>query len=121
MAVSRREALARRGRATYQDVLDAPAHLVAEIVDGRKHHVNSERRPSRGADEGICCGFTGTPRGDVVSEPIRLDRQAAEIVVAFLRAHGYPAAEVEQRKGDFVVRVEPGRYVGITTADKEPI
>ena len=37
MAVSRREALARRGRATYQDVLDAPAHLVAEIVDGTLH------------------------------------------------------------------------------------
>ena len=34
MAVSRREALARRGRATYQDVLDAPAHLIAEIVNG---------------------------------------------------------------------------------------
>ena len=37
MAVSRREALARRERATYQDVLDAPAHLVAEIVDGTLH------------------------------------------------------------------------------------
>ena len=37
MAVSRREALARRGRATYQDVLDAPAHQVAEIVDGTLH------------------------------------------------------------------------------------
>ena len=33
MAASRSEALARR-RATYQDVLDAPAHRVAEIVDG---------------------------------------------------------------------------------------
>ena len=37
MAVSRREALARRGRATYQDVLDAPAHQVAEIIDGVLH------------------------------------------------------------------------------------
>ena len=37
MAASRREALARRGRATYQDVLDAPAHQVAEIVDGTLH------------------------------------------------------------------------------------
>ena len=37
MAVSRREALARRGRATYQDVLDAPAHLVAEIIGGTLH------------------------------------------------------------------------------------
>ena len=34
MAASRSEALARRGRATYQDVLNAPAHQVAEIVDG---------------------------------------------------------------------------------------
>ena len=34
MAASRSEALARRGRATYQDVLDAPAHQVAEIVAG---------------------------------------------------------------------------------------
>ena len=33
MAASTSEALARR-RATYQDVLDAPAHQVAEIVDG---------------------------------------------------------------------------------------
>ena len=37
MAVSRREALARRGRATYQDVLDAPARQVAEIIGGRLH------------------------------------------------------------------------------------
>ena len=37
MAVSRREALARRGRATYQDVLDAPAHQVAEIINGILH------------------------------------------------------------------------------------
>ena len=36
MAASRSEALA-RGRATYQDVLDAPAHQVAEIVDGTLH------------------------------------------------------------------------------------
>ena len=33
MAASRNEALA-RPRATYQDVLDAPAHQVAEIIDG---------------------------------------------------------------------------------------
>ena len=37
MAVFRREALARRGRATYQHVIDAPAYLVAEIVDGALH------------------------------------------------------------------------------------
>ena len=37
MAVSRGEALARQGRATYQDVLDAPAHQVAEIVEGTLH------------------------------------------------------------------------------------
>ena len=36
MAASRSEALARR-RATYQDVLDAPAHQVAEVVDGMLH------------------------------------------------------------------------------------
>ena len=36
MAASASEALA-RGRATYQDVLDAPAHQVAEIVDGTLH------------------------------------------------------------------------------------
>ena len=33
MAASTSETLARR-RATYQDVLDAPAHQIAEIVDG---------------------------------------------------------------------------------------
>ena len=37
MVASRSEALARRGRATYQDVLDAPAHQVAEVVDGTLH------------------------------------------------------------------------------------
>ena len=36
MAVSRSEALS-RGTATYQDVLDAPAHQVAEIVNGSLH------------------------------------------------------------------------------------
>ena len=36
MAASRNEALAPR-RAAYQDVLDAPAHRVAEIVDGTLH------------------------------------------------------------------------------------
>ena len=36
MAASRSEALARRP-ATYQDVLDAPAHQVAEIVEGTLH------------------------------------------------------------------------------------
>ena len=36
MAASTSEALAPR-RATYQDVLDAPAHQVAEIVDGTLH------------------------------------------------------------------------------------
>ena len=36
MAASRSEALAPR-RATYQDVLDAPAHQVAEIVEGTLH------------------------------------------------------------------------------------
>ena len=36
MAASRREALAPR-QATYQDVLDAPAHLVAEIINGTLH------------------------------------------------------------------------------------
>ncbi|MCY4591121.1 MAG: Uma2 family endonuclease [Alphaproteobacteria bacterium] len=37
MAVSRPEALAGRGRATYRDVLDAPAHQVAEIINGTLH------------------------------------------------------------------------------------
>ena len=36
MAASTSAALARR-RATYQDVLDAPAHQVAEVVDGTLH------------------------------------------------------------------------------------
>ena len=35
MAASPSEPLAGRGRATYQDVIDAPVHRVAEIVDGR--------------------------------------------------------------------------------------
>ena len=43
MAASPREALV-RGTATYQDVIDAPAHLVAEIVDGTLH---THPRPAR--------------------------------------------------------------------------
>ena len=43
MAASRTEALARQ-RATYQDVLDAPAHQVAEVVDGTLH---THPRPAR--------------------------------------------------------------------------
>ena len=43
MAASPSEALAQR-RATYQDVIDAPAHLVAEIVDGTLH---THPRPAR--------------------------------------------------------------------------
>ena len=34
---TRRGQSAARPRATYQDVLDAPAHRVAEIVDGTLH------------------------------------------------------------------------------------
>ena len=37
MAALRSEALARRRRATYQDVLDAPAHQVAETIGGTLH------------------------------------------------------------------------------------
>ncbi len=36
-AARRRDAVPRQGRATYQDVLDAPAHRVAEIIDGVLH------------------------------------------------------------------------------------
>ena len=36
MAASPSEALVQR-RATYQDVLDAPAYLVAEVIDGTLH------------------------------------------------------------------------------------
>ena len=43
MAASPREAIV-GGRATYQDVIDAPAHLVAEIVDGTLH---THPRPAR--------------------------------------------------------------------------
>ena len=43
MAASPSEALARPG-ATYQDVLDAPAHQVAEIIDGTLH---THPRPAR--------------------------------------------------------------------------
>ena len=49
MAASRSEALAPR-RASYQDVLDAPAHQIAEIVAGRLYtHLTRPALPPMGA------------------------------------------------------------------------
>ena len=46
MTGSPSEALA-RGRATYQDVIDAPAHRVAEIINGTLH-THPRRDPAHG-------------------------------------------------------------------------
>ena len=60
MAVSRREALARRGRATYQDVLDAPAHLVAEIINGTLH-THPRPAPAHAVASTVLSGELGPP------------------------------------------------------------
>ena len=60
MAVSRREALARRGRATYQDVLDAPAHLVAEIIDGTLY-THPRPAPAHAVASTVLNGELGPP------------------------------------------------------------
>ena len=59
MAASRSEALARR-RATYQDVLDAPAHQVAEVVDGTLHPHPRPARPHARASS-VLGGKIGGP------------------------------------------------------------
>ncbi len=51
MAASRREAVAPR-QATYQDVLDAPAHQVAEIINGALH---THPRPAPAHGEASTC------------------------------------------------------------------
>ena len=53
-----------------------------------------------------------------MSEPLKLDRMAADLVAAFLRAHGEPNATIEPREGGFVVRAAPGRYVVIEGAER---
>ena len=68
MAVSRREALARRGRATYQDVLDAPAHLVAEIVDGTLH-THPRPAPPHTRASSVLGRKIGAPYDDEVGGP----------------------------------------------------
>ena len=59
MAASRSEALARR-RATYQDVLDAPAHLVAEIVAGTLY-THPRPAPPHTRASSVLGGKIGTP------------------------------------------------------------
>ena len=68
MAVSRREALGRRGRAAYQDVLDAPAHQVAEIVGGRLH-THPRPAPPRTRASSVPGRKIGTPHDDEVGGP----------------------------------------------------
>ena len=54
MAASPSEALARRS-ATYQDVLDAPAHLVAEIINGELH-THPRPAPAHGEASSVLVG-----------------------------------------------------------------
>ena len=67
MAASRSEALA-RGRATYQDVLGAPAHQVAEIVDGTLHTHPRPAVPHTRASS-VLGRKVGTPYDDETDRP----------------------------------------------------
>ena len=58
MAASPSGALAQR-RATYQDVLDAPAHQVAEIVDGTLHTHPRPAVPHTRASSSLCAKIGG--------------------------------------------------------------
>ena len=60
MAASRSEALARRGRATYQDVIDAPAHLVAEIINGTLY-THPRPAPAHAVASTVLSGELGPP------------------------------------------------------------
>ena len=53
-----RSASAWTRRATYQDVLDAPAHRVAEIIDGTLY-TQPRPAPSSGARVDLCRGRRG--------------------------------------------------------------
>ena len=67
MAASPSEALA-RCRATYQDVLDAPAHLIAEIIDGTLHtHPRPAVPPTRASS--VLGRKIGTPYDDDTTGP----------------------------------------------------
>ena len=59
MAASPSEALAQR-RATYQDVLDAPAHQVAEIIEGTLH-THPRPAPPHTRASSVLGGKIGTP------------------------------------------------------------
>ena len=67
MAASTSEALARR-RATYQDVLDTPAHQVAEIVDGTLHTHPRPAMPHARASS-VLGRKIGAPYDDEVDGP----------------------------------------------------
>ena len=60
MAASRSEALARGGRATYQDVLDAPAHRVAEIINGTLY-THPRPAPAHAVASTVLSGELGPP------------------------------------------------------------
>ena len=59
MAASPSEVLGRR-RAVYQDVLDAPAHLVAEIVNGELH-THPRPAPAHGEASSVLVGELNPP------------------------------------------------------------
>ena len=69
--------LARPGRATYQDVLDAPAHRVAEIIDGTLHisprpptlQALAKTRLSAGLGRGFDSGRSGPGGWRIMHEP----------------------------------------------------
>ena len=67
MAASRSEALAPR-RATYQDILDAPAHRVAEIINGSLHtHPRPATRHARASS--VLGRRIGNPYDDEIDGP----------------------------------------------------
>ena len=88
MAVSRSEALARR-RATYQDVLDAPAHQVAEVVDGTLHTHPRPARPHARASS-VLGGKIGGPFDYDAGGPWRVGGSSTSRSCIWARTSWFP-------------------------------
>jgi Uma2 family endonuclease len=106
-----------RKRATYQDVIDAPAHLIAEIVDGELY---THPRPSRAhAEAASVLGMElgpayhrgrGGPGGWIILDEPEL-HLGSDVLVPDLagwrreRADGVPPAELGRLAPDWVCEV----------------
>ena len=132
MAASSSEALATR-RATYQDVLDAPAHMVAEIINGalRTHPRPATRHVLASSVLGRRIGApyqdeTGGPGGWWILDEPEL-HLADEVLVADLagwrreRMPEYPDAAYFELTPDWVCEILSPSTRRVDLQEKRPI